>query len=123
MAPPLAAGRLGRRHERAAARWLRRQGWRILARNLRVHHGEIDLVAARPPLVIVVEVRVRGAGLLAADRSVTPAKAARVRRAFGRARARLRLPPEARIRFDLVLGDGRGTWVHHPGGIEGERHA
>jgi putative endonuclease len=51
----------GTRSERAAARYLRRQGWRILARNWSCPLGELDLVAADGRTVVFVEVRSTGA--------------------------------------------------------------
>ena len=50
----------GTRSERAAARFLRRAGFRILRRNYRCPHGEIDLVAAEGGCVVFVEVRSTG---------------------------------------------------------------
>ena len=52
-------GSLASRGERAAARHLRRSGYRILARNLRTRIGEIDIVAEerRSGCLVVVEVK------------------------------------------------------------------
>lgn len=52
---------LGRRGERAAARLLRRRGYRVLARNARVPMGEADLVCLAPDrtTVVIVEVKTR----------------------------------------------------------------
>ena len=47
---------LGRRGERAAARLLRSQGYRVLARNARVPMGEADLVCLAPDGKTVVVV-------------------------------------------------------------------
>lgn len=47
----------GARAERAAARYLRRHGYRLLGRNLRVAHGEIDLLAVHDGWLVIVEVR------------------------------------------------------------------
>ena len=47
----------GRRAERFAARYLRRQGWRILGRNVDDRLGEIDLLALDGATIVVVEVR------------------------------------------------------------------
>jgi putative endonuclease len=47
----------GTRSERAAARYLLRLGWRILARNYTCPHGELDLVAVEDRCVVFVEVR------------------------------------------------------------------
>jgi putative endonuclease len=50
----------GTRSERAAARYLRRQGFRIVARNYRCPLGELDLVALEGDCVVFVEVRSTG---------------------------------------------------------------
>ena len=50
----------GTRSERAAARHLKRQGFRILARNYTCPHGELDLVAVEGRCVVFVEVRSTG---------------------------------------------------------------
>jgi putative endonuclease len=50
----------GDRSERAAARFLRRLGCRILARNYRCPHGELDLIAEHAGCIIFVEVRSTG---------------------------------------------------------------
>jgi putative endonuclease len=47
----------GSRSERAAVRFLRRLGYRILARNYTCPHGELDLVALDGRCVVFVEVR------------------------------------------------------------------
>jgi putative endonuclease len=53
---------LGDRGERLAAEHLERAGWTILARNFRLGHREVDLVARRGEVVAFVEVKTR-AGL------------------------------------------------------------
>ena len=63
---------LGRDGERAAARFLRRKGMRILARNYRAAMGEIDLIARDGDSLVFVEVKTRRAGVPA--EAVTPAK-------------------------------------------------
>ena len=52
----------GRVAEGAAAERLRANGFRILWQNLRIGALEIDLVAKKSDLVVVVEVRTRGPG-------------------------------------------------------------
>ena len=47
----------GTRSERAAARFLKRLGYRILARNYTCDHGELDLVALDRGCIVFVEVR------------------------------------------------------------------
>lgn len=50
----------GRAAEDLAAAYLRLQGFSILARNLRIAGGEIDLIVARGDWLLFVEVRYRG---------------------------------------------------------------
>lgn len=50
----------GTRSERAAAHFLQRQGYRIVARNYSCPQGELDLVAVDGGCVVFVEVRSTG---------------------------------------------------------------
>lgn len=66
---------LGRRGEDVAARHLGRSGWRILARNFRLGHKEIDIVARRGRLVAFVEVKTRRNAVFGDPlEAITPAK-------------------------------------------------
>jgi putative endonuclease len=47
----------GNRSERAAERFLKKQGFRIIARNVRSSAGELDLVAADGQMLVFIEVR------------------------------------------------------------------
>ncbi len=49
----------GNQGERVAARYLKQQGYRILARQLRMRQGEIDLVAMDKETFVFVEVKTR----------------------------------------------------------------
>ena len=53
---------LGDRGERAAARFLRRQGFTVLLRGYRSSRGEIDLVAIDGDTLVFVEVKTRRQG-------------------------------------------------------------
>ena len=65
----------GREGEALAARHLQQHGLSILARNVRIGGGELDLVCQAGETVIFVEVRLRQSGsLVAAAESITPAK-------------------------------------------------
>ncbi len=73
------ASERGRRAEAAAAAWLERQGFEVLARNHATRRGEVDLVCREGATLCFVEVRSRSRldhGSPA--ESVTPAKARRV---------------------------------------------
>jgi len=73
----------GQGAEAYAARALRARGYRVLLRNVRTPHGEIDLVLERRGTFAFVEVKARRAGGSAggAEEALTPAKLRRVARA------------------------------------------
>ena len=90
---------LGDRGERAAARYLRRQGMRILVRRYRVAQGEVDLIARDGRTLVFVEVKSRRQGSPA--EAVTPEKQRRLTLAALHFLRRYRLL-EQRSRFDVV---------------------
>jgi putative endonuclease len=100
-----AAWRRGRAAERDVAGYLEHRGATVIAQNLRIGPYEIDLVARENDVVLVVEVRTRGAGSWQSGfESVTPRKAQRVRRA-GERLWRERFQRDAtvnRMRFDVA---------------------
>ncbi len=51
--------KLGKVGENIAAAWLRAQGYRILERNWRFHHKEIDIIAEKGEELVIVEVKTR----------------------------------------------------------------
>lgn len=53
------AAPLGSRGEQYAEKFLRSQGWKILARNLKTRLGEIDLLALDGATVVFIEVKTR----------------------------------------------------------------
>lgn len=96
--------RLGRKGERAAARFLRRRGYKILRRNLRYRYGELDLIALHGDrkTIVFVEVRTRRTGTHAEIyRSVNLAKQRRLYRAAATIVKRYRLGNRP-LRFDIV---------------------
>jgi putative endonuclease len=102
---------VGRRGERAAARYLSRHGLRVLGKNLETTAGEADLLCEdrTSGAVVVVEVKSRrrkdsGRGRDEPERQITPAKR---RRLLGIARALRRANGwEARpLRIDVVAID------------------
>ncbi|MBC7803275.1 MAG: YraN family protein [Candidatus Parcubacteria bacterium] len=107
--------RAGMRAEELCADLMRRAGLRVVARNWRCRHGEIDLVAEEGATLVFAEVRYRrderfgGAG-----ESVTAVKQARL---VAAARLYLMRRPEAECRFDVLLLDaleaGRIRWIRN----------
>ena len=109
---------LGDRGEREAARWLRRQGFRILVRGYRTPRGEIDLIAREGDTVVFIEVKTRRHGEPA--EAVTPEKQRRLSLAAIQFLKQHRLLDE-RSRFDVVSL----VWpdAHRPPAIEHIRNA
>ena len=112
--------RLGRKGERAAARFLRGQGYRILRRNIRHRHDELDLMALHPDgrTIVFVEVRTRREGTHAAlYRSVDRAKQRRLYRSARSIINRYRLG-DRHLRFDIITilwpQGGSPDIQHHP---------
>jgi len=105
----------GARAEDLCAELLRGSGLRVLARNWRCRHGEIDLVAEDGGTLVFAEVRMRsGARFGGAAESVTAAKRARL---IAAARLYLSRRPEADCRFDVLLLDAldprRIEWIRN----------
>jgi putative endonuclease len=107
--------RFGRRAEDLVAAHLEAGGWRILDRNWRFRHKELDLVAERDGVVAFVEVKARAAGgwghpldaiTAAKRRELSVAARAWIARRGGRS---------ARYRFDaaVVVRDGDTTTLEH----------
>jgi putative endonuclease len=96
---------LGAHGEALAAQWYQQRGFVVLARNWRCSFGELDLVAARPGLVVFCEVKTRTTGAFGGAASAVGArKQARVRRL---AAEWLRsYPRRADVRFDVAAVDG-----------------
>jgi putative endonuclease len=105
----------GARAEDLCAELLRRAGLRVLARNWRCRHGEIDLVAEEGGTLVFAEVRYRSdARFGGAAESVTAAKQARL---VAAARLYLMRRPQADCRFDVLLLDSleasRIQWIRN----------
>lgn len=125
------AQRIGDGGEQVAVSRLEALGWRILARNVRVGRAEVDVLAvdpSDPPMLVLVEVRVRGRrdfGL--AEETIGRRKRTILRRAAGELMARRVLPdgmalPSLPVRIDVIAidrgPDGRAALRHHRG-LEG----
>jgi putative endonuclease len=94
----------GARAEDLCAELLRASGMRLLARNWRCRHGEIDLIAEEDGTVVFAEVRSRSsASFGGAAESITGAKRDRL---LAAARLYLSGRPNAHCRFDVFLVEG-----------------
>lgn len=97
----------GRRAEQLVAARVEAAGWRIVARNARSRHGELDIVALDGRTLVFVEVKAGRAGAAHGPErpvlSIGPRKQLQVRRlAAAFMAARRDLPRYDRIRFDAV---------------------
>lgn len=102
MAGDVARAALGRAGEDATARFYARAGYEILDRNYRSGRGEIDLVAARGPMVAFVEVKTRRDDAYGAPcEAVGWDKQRRLRQLAARWLAH-RKPGPVEVRFDVV---------------------
>ncbi|MDR3355369.1 MAG: YraN family protein [Synergistaceae bacterium] len=65
--------------EDIAVKYLERKGWSIIARNVKVGRGELDIVAEDCGELVIVEVRTRRIGYLSpAETTVGPVKVKRI---------------------------------------------
>jgi putative endonuclease len=107
---------LGHDAERTAERFLRRQGYAMLARNLRVGRDELDLVMRDPDgkTVVLVEVKSSTLGALRARAALDAAKRGRLARALRQLERRGILAGHP-VRLDGVLVDTSVTppGIHH----------
>ncbi|UCD75726.1 MAG: YraN family protein [Phycisphaerales bacterium] len=108
---------LGRRGERAAARCLRKKGYRILERNYRLGDDEADIVALDPDgiTVALVEVKTRREPSPAPEESIDRNKQFRMARLASRLMKQRRMAGRS-VRFDAV------TIVWPEGGEPAIRH-
>ena len=109
----LRRGRLG---ERAAKKFLRRQGLKFLTANFRSQRGEIDLILRDGDCLVFVEVKTRSSG--GWTRPAAAVNAQRRRRLSQAALDYLQLlkNPPVKIRFDIVevlLTDGKVHEIRH----------
>jgi len=95
--------------EDLCAKLLAAAGLRVLERNWRCRHGEIDLIAEERGMLVFAEVRMRsGPGFGGAGESVTARKRQRL---IAAARLYLARRPQALCRFDVFLVDGANANV------------
>lgn len=107
--------RRGRRGEALVAAHLERHGWRILHRNWRFHHKELDLVAERDGRVAFVEVKTRAANGLGHPLESITARKRRDLATAARGWIAEHGAPYESFRFDaaVVVTGPAGTVVEH----------
>lgn len=96
------AERHGRWAEHLVAQFLRLKGYRIVARGYRTPEGEIDIVARRGRVLVLVEVKARPSAEIAAY-AIAPRQRARIQRAALRFLAQHPHLASYDMRFDAML--------------------
>jgi Holliday junction resolvase-like predicted endonuclease len=119
--------RSGDAAEAAVAAILRKQGWTVIARQLRVGRDELDLVTidpGPPAMIVVVEVRSRSSPSFGPqEERVDEAKVRRLYRAMNALRTAGRLPDGRALpvdlgwRVDLVAIENGGARMRHLKGL------
>lgn len=97
----------GKTAESIAAGQLRKQGYRILARNYRTTLGEIDIIAREMDVIVFIEVKARNSNRFGnAKHAVTLKKQKKIARVAVSYLKEIN-QPNARARFDVVAVDAR----------------
>ncbi len=103
----------GQQGEQAACDYLQRHGYRILARNVRLARGELDIIAYKKQLLLFIEVKThrnRESALLA----MTADKCRRLQSAANAWLGRHRQYAALQCRFDLIMLTPRDGWLKWP---------
>jgi putative endonuclease len=104
-----ARAELGRSGEDAAVALLEASGYRILARNVRLPGGEIDVVAREGDTIVFIEVKARASASYGSAVSAVDARKRATLRALAADWLQI-AAPRAKARFDVVAFDrGRAT--------------
>lgn len=104
--------RAGRRAERYVARCMKRRGYSILERNYAWKGGEIDLIARRGGLIVIMEVRFKRTGTLRdAIETVVPDKRQRIIRSAERFLQRNPNLAHCQVRFDVAGVSSKGLFL------------
>lgn len=97
---------VGRRGEDEACSYLVGQGHRILQRNWRFGHLEIDVISLKDKVLHIVEVKTRSGGATVAPESRVDQEKrrclVRAANAFLHADERARLPADLEVQFDVL---------------------
>ncbi len=102
----------GREGEDVAAEYLEGQGYRVMDRNWRSGHKEIDIVAVKDGVLVIVEVKTRKNSCYGdPEDAVSPLKMKRIQRAADAYVRYYRL--DMPVRFDVISVLGKDYKIHH----------
>lgn len=115
-------GLFGLEGEEKAARYLKKQGYKIIAKNFQTRFGEIDIVAENREYIIFVEVKARGEKSIAEPKEFVDSR--KQRKIITTAEIYLtENPTEKQPRFDVVeikKENGKTNLNHIPNAFEVE---
>jgi putative endonuclease len=103
--------RLGREGEDAAVRLLENAGYAVIARNVRLPGGEIDVIARERDVIAFVEVKARASLRFGSALGAVDARKRRTLRALAADWLQI-AAPGARARFDVVTVEGGAARLH-----------
>ncbi len=102
---------LGRAGEDRAVAFLKKQGYTVVQRNVRVPGGEIDVICTERGTIVFVEVKTRSGSRFGSAVGAVDAKKRAKLRALAADYLQI-VAPAARARFDVVALDGTGISLH-----------
>lgn len=115
-------GLFGLEGEEKAARYLKKQGYKIIAKNFQTRFGEIDIIAENKEYIIFVEVKARGENSIAQPKEFVDLR--KQRKIIRTAEIYLaENPTEKQPRFDVVeikKENGKTNLNHIPNAFEVE---
>ena len=101
----------GRAGEEAAAALLEAHGYRIVARNVRLPGGEIDIIARDGDTVVFVEVKARASAAYGSAVGAVDARKRKTLRALASDWLQI-AAPRAKARFDVITFDEGRARLH-----------
>ena len=102
---------LARAGEDAAVALLQRSGYDVVARNVRLPGGEIDVLCREGGTIVFVEVKARASTAFGSALAAVDARKRRKLRALAADYLQI-VAPGARARFDVVTLDGERVRLH-----------
>ena len=108
--------RRGKIGERAAKKFLKKQGLKFLTANFRSEHGEIDLVFRDEDCLVFIEVKARSSETWTRPAAAVDARKKKLLSQTALDYLKLLKNPEVKFRFDIVevlLADGAVREVRH----------
>jgi len=108
---------LGRRGEDIASEYLERKGFRIIERDWRAGHRDLDIIAIDSDMLVIIEVRTRRNNVFIEPELTVDKKKMRSLSLAANAYVKThRLDEDMPVRFDIVTvlcPDGNGCEINH----------